>query len=84
MLSDRERDELLIRMDERVEQMNRHMKVATSSEGFARCQVHKTEVQNLKNSFTRYRRIVYGILTTILSALGLKMLLNWFGIFPPE
>ncbi len=84
MLSDEKRDELLIRMDERVEQMSRHMKVATSSEGFARCQVHRTEVEGLKKDFTRYRRIVYGILTTVLSAIGLKMLANWLGIFPPE
>ncbi|NIP55189.1 MAG: hypothetical protein GWN00_34175 [Aliifodinibius sp.] len=84
MLTDKERDELLIRMDERVGQMNRHMKVATSEKGFARCQVHRTEVEGLKKDFTRYRRIVYGILTTILSAIGLKMLANWLGIFPPE
>ncbi len=84
MLSDDKRDELLIRMDERIEKINTHMKVATSKEGFARCQVHRTEVEGLKKDFTRYRRIVYSILATILSAVGLKMVLNWFGIFPPE
>ena len=65
MLTDNDRDELLIRVDERVKKLRDDMKEAKSITGFARCQVHKTEVDGVKNSLKWSRRLIAGGLFTV-------------------
>ena len=66
MLTDDQRDELLIRIDERVEKLRGDMKEAKSADGFARCQVHQSEMDNIKNSLKWSKRtVVGGVLTLI-------------------
>ena len=60
MLTRQERDELLVRIDERVSKLRDDMKTAKSTEGFARCQVHQSEMDNIKNSLKWSRRTVLG------------------------
>ena len=60
MLTDDQRDELLIRIDERVSKLGGDMKQAKSAEGFARCQVHKTQIDAMQTSLTWARRLVVG------------------------
>ena len=60
MLTDRERDELLIRIDERVDELRRDMKQAKSETGFARCQVHMSQMNAIKGSIKWSRRTVIG------------------------
>lgn len=60
MLTDDERDALLIRLDERTQQLITDMTLAKSQTGFARCQVHATEMQTIKDSAKWSRRVVGG------------------------
>ena len=70
MLTDDQRDELLIRIDERVSKLGGDMKQAKSAEGFARCQVHKTQIDAMQTSLTWARRLVVGgILSLSIKAL---------------
>jgi hypothetical protein len=62
--------DLLVRIDERVDELRRDMKLAKSKDGFARCQVHKTEVDGVLKSVTWGRRLVVGgILSLIVKGL---------------
>ena len=60
MLSNDQRDELLIRIDERVSKLRDDMKQAKSETGFARCQVHTSEMNTIKSSLKWSRRTVIG------------------------
>lgn len=68
MLTDHERDELLIRLDERTKEMKAEIKIANSPEGFARCQVHAAKMEQLQNSHKWTKR---GIFATFLAFLGM-------------
>jgi hypothetical protein len=65
MLTAKQRDELLLRIDERVEKLRGDMKDAKSAEGFARCQVHQREMDNIKNSLKWSKRTVIGGVITL-------------------
>jgi hypothetical protein len=68
MLSERERDELLIRLDDRVERIRKdqeNLKAAMESdEGFTRCQLHAQKVSDIEQSLKRTKR---GALAAIIS-----------------
>jgi hypothetical protein len=66
MLTAKQRDELLIRIDERVDKLRADMKDAKSAEGFARCQVHSTEMNAIKNSLKWSKRAVIGGVLTLI------------------
>ena len=66
MLTDYQRDELLIRIDERVDKLRGDMREAKSTEGFARCQVHATQVENIQNSFKWSKRLVVGAILSLI------------------
>ena len=59
MLTNDQRDELLIRIDERVAGLRRDMKTAKGETGFARCQVHATQVEGVQNSLITLKYIRY-------------------------
>ena len=60
MLTDADRDELLIRIDERVKKLRDDMKEAKSAAGFARCQVHAAQVEDIKSLLTWGKRLIAG------------------------
>lgn len=60
MLTDNDRDELLIRIDERVDELRRDMKHAKGDKGFARCQVHTTKMNAIQNSLKWSKRTIIG------------------------
>ena len=66
MLTDQQRDELLIRIDERVEKLRADMQEAKSADGFARCQVHATRVESIQSSLTWGKRLVVGGILTLI------------------
>ena len=64
-----QRDEMLIRMDERVGKLREDMKQAKSAEGFARCQVHNEKVDTLQKGTTWYKRLlVSGIVLAVIKS----------------
>ena len=77
MLSDRERDELLIRLDERIDRMRKDQKdlktAMESDEGFARCQLHQQKVISVEDSIKWTKRSAFGALI----ALIVKMVYEW-------
>jgi len=63
-----ERD-MLIRIDQRMTDFTKvaekFMTKAESEDGFARCQVHKTDMVNLDKSMGRIRKGIWGVATAI-------------------
>ncbi|MHC4640108.1 MAG: hypothetical protein ACYS32_00585 [Planctomycetota bacterium] len=59
-----ERDELLIRLDERVDKIRvdqkEYMRKAESPEGFGRCQIHTADLKEIKSTLTWTRRGLIG------------------------
>lgn len=72
-MDDRERDELLIRIDERLKTVHDHMETATSPEGFARCQVHTEQIKSLDGNMKWYKRGVFAVLITVLTKIGIDL-----------
>jgi hypothetical protein len=74
-MNQEERDELLIRIDERVKKIRLDQRTLTeeanSKEGFARCQVHKADTENMNRSLSRLRRSIWGMAIAISSAIGI-------------
>jgi hypothetical protein len=65
-----QRDELLIRLDERVDKIREDQKSLTETitgEGFARCQVHDDKLKKLESTVTWSRR---GIIGTAIALAG--------------
>jgi hypothetical protein len=60
MLSENQRDEILVRLDERVGELQKDMKEAQHDPGFTRCQVHATEMDSIKGSLKWFRRTAVG------------------------
>ncbi len=64
-----DRDELLIRLDERVEKIRKDQKsfntIAVSPKGWGRCQVHETKIESSRSTIKWVRR------TFSVAALGL-------------
>lgn len=56
MLTQEQRDEMLIRMDERVGKLREDMKEAKSAAGFARCQVHAEKVDRIQSNTKWFKR----------------------------
>jgi hypothetical protein len=77
-MNEGERDELLIRLDERVEHMHKtqvnFIDTATSPEGWGRCQVHATKIESA-GSFLKWTKRTFSV-----AALGLigKVLYSTF------
>ena len=66
MLTNNQRDELLIRIDEQVSKLRDDMKTAKSETGFARCQVHAAQVESIQNSFKWSKRLVVGAILSLI------------------
>ena len=66
MLTAKQRDELLVRIDERVNELRDDMKTAKIETGFARCQVHATQVENIQNSLKWSKRLVVGAILSLI------------------
>lgn len=69
-MTEKERDELLIRLDERTKKVEENIQKANSPEGFTRCQVHATEMLNLKNSMKWTKRGIFATFLAFLSMVG--------------
>ena len=81
-LSDKERDELLIRLDERmhathevVHELKTSMK---SDDGFARCQVHKEKVATIEKSVKVAKRLTWAAVLALLGKLCWEALQHHF------
>lgn len=74
MLTQDKRDEMLIRMDERIGKLREDMKVAKSAEGFARCQVHTAKMDRIQSNTKWMKRS--GI--AAVAAVAGKYLYNFF------
>ena len=77
-MNEKERDELLIRLDERMEKVRKDQKafndIAISPEGWGRCQVHETRIEST-GSFLKWAKRTFSV-----AALGLigKVLYSTF------
>lgn len=73
-----ERDELLIRLDERVGKIREDQKkfaaTAEGQEGWGRCQVHSNDITDIKSSITWTRRGLIGAVIAVIS----KFIYNFF------
>jgi hypothetical protein len=76
MLTDEKRDELLIRLDERlirVRNDQKELKIAMNSpEGFTRCQLHNKDVKTIKWQ----QRTVFAAFLGIIGKLGFDFLIK--------
>ncbi len=74
------RDELLIRIDERVHQLTKCQlqlsNKANSDIGFTRCQVHRNEVSTMVNSFKNLKKLLWGSIATFLLAIGIDFFMR--------
>jgi hypothetical protein len=69
-MNEEQRDELLIRLDERVDNIRKDqksLKETLTKEGFARCQVHDDKLKKLESTMTWTKR---GVLGTVLAVAG--------------
>lgn len=74
LLTQEQRDEMLIRMDERVGKLREDMREAKSDKGFARCQVHSAKVDRIQSNTKWMKRT--GVAALI--AVAGKYLYNFF------
>ena len=74
MLSDKERDELLIRLDERIQKVREDMvtlKGAMSSDdGFTRCQLHGQKMNDIEQSLKWTKRGVWAAVLSVAIKFG--------------
>lgn len=77
-----QRDELLIRLDERVHKIREDQKAfnekAEGSEGWGRCQVHEADLKDLKSTVKWTRRTVIGAAVAFVG----KMIYSFIGQSP--
>ena len=78
MLTAKQRDELLIRIDERVSKLRDDMRTAKGDTGFARCQVHSTEMNTIKNWFKWSKRLVVGAILSLIIGGVWRYISNFF------
>jgi len=70
MLTEEKRDELLIRLDERVEKIRgdqKDFKKTMEGKGFGQCQVHEDKLKKLESTVTWTKR---GVLGTAIALAG--------------
>jgi hypothetical protein len=71
MLSEQKRDELLIRLDERMKKNRNDVKdlkaAMESDEGFNRCQLHSQKMAGIENSVKRTKRSAW---TAVIALVG--------------
>ena len=80
LMSDKERDELLIRLDERLSKVKEDMGTLksnmSSDEGFTRCQLHAQRVNGIENSIATVKRIAWA------AVIGLVVKVGWDKLAP--
>jgi hypothetical protein len=74
MLTEKKRDELLIRLDERVDKIRSDQKelkkAMESDKGFTRCQIHAQDIQEIQDKLKWYQRTAIGaVLVAIVNTL---------------
>jgi hypothetical protein len=81
MLSEQQRDELLIRLDERVDKIRtdqKNFQETADGDGWGRCQVHTRDLESIKSTVKWTHRTVIG---GALALVG-KFIYGLFGINP--
>ena len=74
MLTDRERDELLIRLDERMTKVRNDQKelkeAMASDEGFTRCQLHNQRMESIERSTLLAKRSAVAAVVAIIGKIA--------------